>query len=86
MAARVLKYGLHALMPAKHKFLHVAMQQGSYFVWVEVDDDNMEGLMPSPYKMIPTGYDVVRPSWVYKGTIVNNDNGTVWHVYDKRGA
>ena len=86
MAIRVLKYHLRAVMAAKHKFLHVGVQAGDYFVWAEVDNGDMHELIDSPYQMIPTGYAEVHPSWSYKGTIVNNDNGTVWHVYDKRGA
>ena len=86
MASRILKYHIGGVVPEHHKFLHAGVQNGEYFLWLEVDPQPDDKFIDSPYQMIPTGYLEVPAGAVHKVTIVNNDNGTVWHVYDKRGA
>lgn len=85
MARVVLKYEVGAArVPARHRFLHAGVQNDRYFMWLEVENDSE--FMDSPYTIIPTGYSEVPPGAVHKATIVNDANGVVWHIYDKRTA
>jgi hypothetical protein len=84
MARVVLKYHLRAQLPESHKFLHADVQNGDYFVWLEVEPNQRDKFVDSPYHMIPTGYREVPMGAVHKATIIDHAKGLVWHIYDVR--
>lgn len=80
----ILKYPVGANVPEKHTFLHVGIQRGEYVMWLEVEE-GPGVLVATPYVLLPTGFATVPAHAKYCGTIIDEPNGTVWHLYDTRG-
>ena len=57
--------------------LHVGMQDGTCFVWVEVDPDQPD--INATFFSVGTGHGAVPEGCVYLGTV--HDKEFVWHVY-----
>lgn len=82
---RILKFQLGAPVPEDHKFLHAGIQHGEYFVWAETAQPTV--MSNNPYRMVPTGVvGAVPEGSTYKGTIIDDARGLVWHIYDVRGT
>lgn len=81
---RVLKYSINERVPAQHKFLHVAQQDGDIRVWLEVEDGQQNVLASNPYHIMPTGFAEVPEGASHRMTFFST-NGNVWHVYDLGG-
>lgn len=72
-------------IPVGAKILHYGEQNGTLFVWAEVDDERHSDLIPKNavrYNVIGTGQPIPAGTQRHVATIPCA-NGLVWHVYEQ---